>query len=274
MNFPYFTLRLIRHFLPDSWVIFLKNRNLFFQPGLETHSPQKAVEHYLQVLTRHGLELANKKVMVFGYGGNFSIGCELINAGASMVFLVEQKGFKTGFDINRISQIYPGCFIDQSGKIIPNPEKIRSFHDNLEKISQRSDYEKVDLVLSNSVFEHVREPLPVAIQLAKMINEQGSQLHFIDLRDHYFKYPFEMLCYRDQTWNRWLNPTSHLNRLRIRNYREIFQQKFRHVEIVIDDSDMDNYLKSLERIKPEFLSGNQEEDCATLIHVVCQNPVS
>jgi hypothetical protein len=151
---------------------------------------------------------------------------------------------------------------------------MRLFHDDLENIMQRSDYEKVDLVLSNSVFEHVREPLPVAVQLAKMTKAQGSQLHFIDLRDHYFKYPFEMLCYRDQTWNRWLNPTSHLNRLRIHNYREIFQQAFRHVEIVMDASDKDDYLASLNRIKPEFISGNPEEDSATLIHVVCQNPIS
>lgn len=274
MNFPYVTLRLIRHFLPDSWVVFLKNRNLLVQPGLETHSPLKAVEHYQQVLTRHGLKLANKKVMVFGYGGNLSIGCELLNAGASRVFLVEQKGFKDGFDINKIFLNYPNCFIDQSGKIIPNPGKMRLFHDNLENILQRSDYEKVDLVLSNSVFEHVREPLPVAIKLVKMTNEQGSQLHFIDLRDHYFKYPFEMLCYRDQTWNLWLNPTSHLNRLRIHNYREIFQQAFKRVEIVMDASDKNNYLASLNRIRPEFLSGNQEEDSATLIHVYCQNPIS
>ena len=274
MNLPYVTLRLIRHFLPDSWVVFLKNRNILVQPGLETHSPFKAVEHHRQVLTRHGLELANKKVMVFGYGGNLSIGCELLNAGAGMVFLVEQKGFKDDFDIRKISQNYPGCFIDQSGKTIPNPGKMRLFHDDLENIMQRSDYEKVDLVLSNSVFEHVREPLPVAVQLAKMTKAQGSQLHFIDLRDHYFKYPFEMLCYRDQTWNRWLNPTSHLNRLRIHNYREIFQQAFRHVEIVMDASDKDNYLASLNRIKPEFISGNPEEDSATLIHVVCLNPIS
>jgi len=274
MNLPYVTLRLIRHFLPDSWVMFLKNRNFLVQPGLETYAPSKAVEHYRQVLTRHGLELANKKVMVFGYGGNLSIGCELLNAGASRVFLVEQKGFKDDFDINKIFQNYPEYFIDQSGKVIPNPGKMRLFHDNLENILHRSDYEKVDLVLSNSVFEHVREPLPVAIQLAKMTKAQGSQLHFIDLRDHYFKYPFEMLCYREQTWNQWLNPTSHLNRLRIHNYREIFHQAFRHVEIVIDTSEMVNYLKSLKRMRPEFLSANQEEDSATLIHVYCRNPIS
>jgi hypothetical protein len=273
MNLRYILLRLIRHFLPDSWVVFLKNRNLLVQPGLETHSPAKAVEYYRQVLTQHSLELANKKVMVFGYGGNISIGCELINTGVNIVFLVEQKGFKADFDINKISQNYPTCFIHQSGKIIPDPGKMRLFHDDLENILRQSDYEKVDLVLSNSVFEHVREPLPVASQLAKMTKAQGSQLHFIDLRDHYFKYPFEMLCYRDQTWNRWLNPTSHLNRLRTHNYREIFQRAFRHVEIVIDASDMDNYLKSLKRIKPEFLKRNLEEDSATLIHVVCQNPI-
>lgn len=274
MNFPYFTLRLIRHFLPESWVIFLKNRNLFFHAGLETHSPIKAVEHYRQVLTQYGLELTKKKVMVFGYGGNLTIGCELIHAGAGMVFLIEQKGFKSDFDMVKISQHYPACFINHSGKIIPNPEKLRLFHDDLENILQQSDYEKVDLVLSNSVFEHVREPLLVAIQLAKMTRAQGSQLHFIDLRDHYFKYPFEMLCYSERIWKSWLNPTSHLNRLRIQDYREIFQRTFQKIDIVIDAKDAKNFLFSLKRIRPEFLSGNQEEDSATMIHIYCQKPIS
>jgi hypothetical protein len=274
MNFRYILLRLIRHFLPDSWVVFLKNRNLFFQPGMETHSPLKAVEHYRQVLTQHGLDLVDKKVMVFGYGGNLSIGCELINAGAGMVCLVEQKGFSADFDINKISQNFPECFINQSGEIIPDPRKLQLFHEDLEAILQRSDFEKVDLVLSNSVFEHVREPQPIATLLANLTKAQGSQLHFIDLRDHYFKYPFEMLSYPENVWNHWLNPTSHLNRLRAYNYREIFQQAFKHTEVVIDASDTINFLPSLKRIRPEFLSGNQEEDSATLIHVVCQNPIS
>lgn len=274
MSFSYFTLRLIRHFLPDSLVVFLKNRNLLVQAGMETHSPAQAVERYREVLTRHGLTLTNKKVMVFGYGGNLSIGCELISAGAEKVILIEQKGFKADFKMIKISQSFPNCFITQAGKTIPNPEKIRLFHDDLEKISQQSDYEKVDLVLSNSVFEHVRTPAPIASQLAGMTKAQGSQLHFIDLRDHYFKYPFEMLCYSEQIWNNWLNPTSHLNRLRIHDYRDIFQRAFKHVEIIIDDSDMKNYLSSRERIRPEFLSGNQAEDSATLIHFVCQNPIS
>lgn len=272
MNFPYLVLRLIRHFLPDKWVVFLKNRNIFFQPGLETQDPSKAVERYLQILNKHRININNKKVMVFGYGGNLAIGCEIIQAGAEKVFLIEQKGFPLIFDFENLAQKYPDSIEKKSGTPILNSEKLVIFHKDLEAIYHQASFEKVDLILSNSVFEHVEEPQTVARQLAKMTKHSGFQLHFIDLRDHYFKYPFEMLCYDEPTWKKWLNPTSNLNRLRLRDYRKIFGTYFHNVEFITDESDLQKFRRIQDRIRSEFLSGNDEEDCATLIHIFCSNP--
>jgi len=272
MNFQYLSLRFIRHLLPEQWAVYFKYHRLFIRPGLETVDPAKAVEQYRQALSQFGIDLTNKKVMVFGYGGNITIGCELIVAGAEKVFLVEQKGFTSNLNLSQISLGYPSCFSHQSGKAIPNPQKIVVFHDSLNSISSQSAFEKVDLVLSSSVFEHLREPLEIASQLAEMTGPRGGQLHFIDLRDHYFKYPFEMLCYSDRAWNDWLNPGSHLNRLRIRDYRNIFIQFFNQVEIIADERDMEKFNLTRNRIRPEFLSGNELEDCTTRMHVFCSNP--
>jgi len=272
MNFQYISLRFIRHLLPEQWAAYFKHHRLFIQPGLETVDPAKAVEQYRQALSQFGIELTNKKVMVFGYGGNITIGCELIVAGAEKVFLVEQKGFKSSLDLSKISFSYPSCFSHQSGIVIPNPQKIIIFHDNLNSISSQSIFEKVDLVLSNSVFEHLREPLEIVSQLAEMTSPLGSQLHFIDLRDHFFKYPFEMLCYSNRAWDNWLNPSSHLNRMRLRDYQNIFIQFFNRVEIITDERDMEKFNLIKNRIRPEFLSGNEPEDCTTRMHVFCSKP--
>jgi len=59
--------------------------------------------------------------------------------------------------------------------------------------------------------------------LARLTRPGGMHLHYVDMRDHFFKYPFEMLTYSKQTWQSWLNPTSNLNRYRIPDYRRAFE---------------------------------------------------
>jgi hypothetical protein len=274
MNIKYLILRFIRHFLPDKWVVFLKNRNLIIQPGLETFSPKKAVEQYSVELEHQGIFLRNKNILVFGYGGNLAVGCEFIRAGAGRVFLCEQKGFSMDFNNEILSSQYPDCFQNISGKVIADPQRIMIYHLDLKVIMTQPTFEKVDLVVSNSVFEHLKEPGMIASQLAQMTKPKGSQLHFIDLRDHYFKYPFKMLCYSEQTWSNWLNPTSHLNRLRSSDYRNIFSAAFQEVKIVVDARDLNNFLLARPGIKKEFLSGNDDEDSTTLIHILASNPLT
>ena len=68
-------------------------------------------------------------------------------------------------------------------------------HDDIDKLANSPG---VDLVLSNSVLEHVQDVDATIKALAALTDSNGMQIHFIDLRDHYFKYPFEMLCYSDK----------------------------------------------------------------------------
>ena len=96
------------------------------------------------------------------------------------------------------------------------------------------------------------------------------QIHFIDLRDHYFKYPFEMLCYSDKIWYKWLNPSSYLNRYRITDYQRIFEKYFTNVEITVLASNSEAFQQVQSRIHQEFLSGVTEIDSATVIRVVTQ----
>ena len=108
--------------------------------------------------------------------------------------------------------------------------------------------------------------------LATLTKPEGIQLHYVDLRDHFFKYPFEMLCYSKKIWYGWLNPSSNHNRFRIWDYRQVFDHYFDNVEIIITERDQATFKAARPRILPEFISGNLDDDSVTLIKVIARKP--
>jgi hypothetical protein len=271
-NLKYIIARVIRHFLPEGAVSFLLKHSLIIRPGLETLTPEKAVKRYVEKLNLHKLSLFGKRIMVFGYGGNLAIGCLLLEAGARQVVLCEREGFPHELHFEELAKRYPQYFIQEADRYTLNPQFIVLYHGDIVKLTANNSFEKNDLVLSTSVFEHLTKPEPVTNALAQLTSPSGSQLHFIDLRDHYFKYPFEMLCYSNATWEKWLNPTSNLNRLRISDYRTMFNRCFSETKIMADERDLENFFISRTRIQKQFLSGNDEEDSTTQIHLFASIP--
>jgi len=132
----------------------------------------------------------------------------------------------------------------------------------------------VDLVLSSSVYEHLDDVEGITEALATHTVAGGAQLHFIDLRDHFFKYPFEMLCYSEATWSNWLNPTSNHNRYRLLDYERVFKTYFQEVKVKVTGSDPAAFEKARRRIRPEFLSGDPAIDAVTLATVYVALPKS
>ena len=272
MGLNYILPRAIRHFLPEKVVSFLLEKHWVIKPGLETESPQLAIQRYQEKLAKNHLSLHDRKVMVFGYGGNILIGCLLLHAGAHQVILCERHDFINRTDIRPIAHQFPVYFREQNGVIFPNPEYISLLHADIRQSEIQDSLTPVDLVVSSSVLEHLQQPAEMIAALSKLTAASGSQFHFIDLRDHYFKYPFEMLCYSSSTWQRWLNPTSHLNRLRIADYQETFAAYFNSVKIDFDAKAPLEFQQVKSRIRPEFLSGDDELDCTTQICLIASHP--
>jgi hypothetical protein len=81
-----------------------------------------------------------------------------------------------------------------------------------------------------------------------------------------------MLRFSEIAWKNWLNPSSNHNRYRLWNYRKAFQDSFANVEIEILTSEKESFLKLQPHIKPEFVSGNMDEDTAATIRVVATKP--
>lgn len=269
MNPIYVLLRLIRRFQPEGLTRFLLRRGLVIRPGLETREPASAVERYCRTLEAHSASLDGKRVLVFGYGGNYAIGAELLRAGAAHVVLLDRFAPPDDQRNRELVRAYPGYFSLQGSRVKTAEAFLTVIHADVRNIQTG---QKFDLVVSSSVYEHLDDVDGLTSALAALTAPDGIQVHYVDLRDHYFKLPFEMLKFSEGTWKRWLNPTSNLNRFRLRDYQSAFGRYFRDVSISILACDPEAFERARGGIRPEFLTGEDAQDMVTLIEVVASKP--
>jgi len=272
VNIKYFVLRLLRHFMPESVARFLLKRRWIIRPGLESSDPFAAVEQYITGLSAYGRSITGKRVLVFGYGGRFAVGVELLRKGAAHVVLCDHFVL---LDAERNLELFPDYaeyLVTEPDGVKPRPEFITLLHGDIREETIQKQIAEVDYVLSTSVYEHLDDVDGITKALAKLTAPNGAHLHFVDLRDHYFKLPFEMLAYSESVWRNFLNPTSNLNRFRLTNYREVFDAYFGKVDISVLNRQEKEFGVARSRIRPEFLTGDEAVDSVTLIHVFAESP--
>jgi len=272
LNLPYLIPRLVRHFLPEKLVRTLLLRNIIIHPGLETDNPLAAVKRYVEVLSERGLSFQGKRVLVFGYGGRFDIGLGLLKAGAAHVILCDKYAPPDEVHNQRVFASEEKYFFMEKEGLRPRPEWITLLEADIRDAQETKQIEPVDFVISSSVYEHVDDVEGITRALANLTKPDGLHIHYVDLRDHYFKYPFEMLRFSEHTWRTWLNPSTNHNRYRLWNYRDAFKSCFAQVEIKILTREEDAFRKLLPRIRPEFVSGNLEEDAVGVILLIASKP--
>lgn len=76
-----------------------------------------------------------------------------------------------------------------------NVQLVRRFWENT-GLAENS----VDMILSVSVLEHLRSPREVLAESARILRQGGYMIHLVDFRDHFFRYPLEMLKYTQRQW--------------------------------------------------------------------------
>ncbi|MCL4528850.1 MAG: methyltransferase domain-containing protein [Chloroflexi bacterium] len=272
MNLPYLLPRLVRHFLPERLTRFLLLRSLVIRPGLETTDPQAAVSRYVDLLNGRRQTLEGQRVLVFGYGGRFDIGIGLLESGAGHVVLCDKFAPPDEPHNAALLEKYPAhLFLDEYADG-PRPKRMTLLQADIRDVHLADDFPPLDVVVSSSVYEHLDDVDGITRALASLTKPDGIQIHFVDLRDHFFKYPFEMLSYSEKTWYGWLNPTSHHNRSRLWDYRRVFEKYFDVIEIEVTARDEAAFEKARPRIRPEFISGNIQVDSVTLIRVLASKP--
>ncbi|MBI3151543.1 MAG: class I SAM-dependent methyltransferase [Chloroflexi bacterium] len=272
MNIRYLLLRLIRHFMPEGVARFLLKRRWIIQPGLESTDPFSAVERYVETLSAQGVSIQGKRVLVFGYGGRFAVGVDLLKRGAAHVVLCDHFVLLDDERNRELLSAYGNYLKLEQAEVSPRGEFITLLHGDIREDSIQKQISQVDVILSTSVFEHLDDVAGITQALAKLTAPQGVHLHFVDLRDHFFKYPFEMLKYSEQVWKNFLNPSSNLNRFRLDDYRRVFDANFKKVEFTVLEQLTDEFRKAKKQIRPEFKTGDEAVDAVTLIHVIANGP--
>jgi SAM-dependent methyltransferase len=259
----YVALRVVRRFLPNRVVHLLLHRGFIIQPGIETRAPAAAIRRFLDAINAAGETVVGRRILIFGYGGRFDVAVELLRAGARHVVLVDPYAAPVPLRAAQAAAVSP--FLQASGsRAVPDPEWLTVVHAPLRQYLS-SGGTPVDMVLSNSVLEHVNDVAGAVRDLARVTAPGGQHFHFIDLRDHFFSYPFEMLCHSERTWRRFLNPGSNLNRLRVWDYERLFSSSFPRVTVQVRYSDLPAFRAARPRIRPEFLSGDEGRDAVTQI---------
>jgi hypothetical protein len=274
LNLPYLLPRLARHFLPEKLVRTLLLRSVIIRPGLETSNPFAAVQRYVDVLSGCGRSLRGKRVLVFGYGGRFDLGFGLLKEGATHVILCDKYARPDEAHNRRMFASEEKYFVLENQGLRPRPEWMTLLESDIREIHASKVIEPVDIVLSSSVYEHLDDVAGITRALAGLTQPDGLQIHFVDLRDHFFKYPFEMLRFSERAWRGWLNPSSNHNRYRLWDYRRAFEACFEQVEIEVLAREPEAFEKVKPYLRPEFVSGDPEQDAVTLIQVVASKPLS
>jgi len=272
VNPRYLIPRLLRHFMPESVARFLLKRRWIIRPGLESSDPVAAATRYAETLSECGETLTGRRVLVFGYGGRFAVGVELLKLGASHVVLCDHVESLDNERNLELLPAYANYLVKENETVKPRKEFITLLHGDITSQSIQNQVNQVDCVFSTSVYEHLDGVEAITRALASLTKPNGIHIHFVDLRDHFFKYPFEMLRFSESIWRNWLNPTSNHNRYRIWDYRKVFEESFQKVEIEVIAREEEKFLQLKPRIRPEFISGRIEDDAVTLIRVITSKP--
>lgn len=262
----YWVLRLARRHTPQRLVDFLLDRGIYLKPGRDTSDPEGAARSHAERAAAHGLPLAGRTVCVVGYGGGFGVGLHLLEVGAGRVILQDPYAPERTARNQALPTALQARWL-RGGH--PDPERIELVHEPLAAYAARHPG-AADLVVSNSVLEHVADVDGLVAACARLTAVGGLNLHQVDLRDHFFKYPFEMLCWSQQTWSRWLDASNHLNRLRLPAYQRAFRACFARVEMTVFEHLRVEFRRVHTRIRPEFLTGDEEIDAAAIVGFECR----
>jgi hypothetical protein len=267
----YLALRIGRRLIPNSLMHWILSHRLGVQPGLETREPQRAARRYEKALQVMGRTLQEAKVLILGYGGYYGLAVELLRLGAARVDLLDPYAHPHRAANRALAATAAPYLLLEGDKVRLNPDWMRILR-SAEGRGQSGDPERYDVVLSWSVYEHVQDPARLTEQLARRTAIHGCHVHYIDLRDHYFRRPFEMLCHSEHLWRKLLNPPSNLNRLRAWQYPPLFHPHFERVEMDILERDPEALQRTRSRIRLRFLSGHAGLDSATRILIKAWNP--
>jgi SAM-dependent methyltransferase len=249
MNVKYVAKRFLRRRLPDSWAFALLNSLGRGNPA-ET-LPDWAWTHLENRLGQEGIGVAGKHVLEVGSGRYSRLALRMLHEGAARVTLVDPVAVDLNEDKHR-SLLLEDCVklgFDWDEVLT----RVQVLREDLTTLPLPPVEARPDLVVSSAVLEHSHDPQVVLATCWAWLKPGGQTSHMIDLRDHVFEAPLEMLTFSEEVWQRWLCPKRgfHLNRWRLPNYLDAMHEvgfvKVRYRATQRDEAGLETIMLRLDR---------------------------
>lgn len=137
----------------------------------------------------------------------------------------------------------------------------------------------IDLVISNNTLEHISPSLirQILPELNRVLKSTGVMSHYIDLADHYSYSdssisPYHFLRFTEKQWTWIENSLQSQNRLRISQYRQLFQEQ--NLKIVAEMNEW-GPIEALKQIplRAPFDQMKREDLGVTYSHMVLVPPL-
>lgn len=235
----YVALRLVRRFVLKGRLLHsLESWLPYVRPNVSETDPSQAARFYVQTLRDLGHDPAGMRLL--------EIGCGRTNAtGAAW------NGLTGGDWIG--CEPYAAFDPAANAKALQTLGDDRSDASRLRRVESLSalDAGTADVVGSYSVLEHVRDLPELLTQSRRLLKPGGLMIHRVDLRDHFFKYPYAFLTFSRETWDRWLDPGD-LPRHRLDDITQAAQQAGLHCKILRRWEDGVAFVRQKPRLSPEF----------------------
>jgi SAM-dependent methyltransferase len=251
MNIRYVLRGLLRHQIPDKW--FFAWMRLSGASNSSETDPDQAFSQLKQCLDSIGVSLRGKHLLDVGSGRYARVALRMLAAGASRVSLV---------DLYAVSLDEPGhrlMLMRDCAKLGLSPDaalsRLNVITGDIVRVPVPAPDLRADIAVSLATLEHVRDPLLVLAKCWEWLKPGGFTTHKIDLRDHSFDCPFEMLTLSDQVWDRYLNPKGgfQLNRWRVTDYlHAIHEVGFVEVGYEVLEKDETGLRRVLPRLNERF----------------------
>lgn len=191
------------------------------------------------------VDFKNKNVIEIGPGHTHGIACKIKEAGANKISIIDIEKYISDDILKKYNYL---DYIIYDGNIMP---------------VKNDEY---DLVISYTVFEHLRNPQKTISETFRILKKGGIAVHMIDLCDHMFygknfnpDKAFNCLKYNKRIWEMMsYNRSVYVNRLRSSEWVSLHQEagfKIEKTENIIDNHTKQLFesgkLKYLNKLKPE-----------------------
>jgi SAM-dependent methyltransferase len=294
MRAKYVFMRLARRLLPDSLAYRMLSRDL-----LPVAALAEVFRTYAALLHDYSMPVRGRVIAECGPGTYNSAAFGLLRMGAAKVFLQEpflhdqDYGRWKGRMLELLHELdqdgppkEPGEAPGAEAKDSLRPEDIlgpaawnRARVDWQSCPAQATPCaaDSLDLILSHHVLEHIPDIAAVFREQMRVLRPGGRLLHVVDLRDHYFAYPLEMLTFSRFAWERILTSPSRgagfQNRLRADDYEGLLAKAgFREIAWKALQEDGPELERVRPRLHPDFSAKPGKVLRATRIALAARKP--